>query len=178
MRALVLIAFGCAFLAFALGYFELDGEQPPLFFNIVFGLFGALSIYGGLHHLRFRFRRMLARSGGRERDGTLQLREPLTEDSATAFVVFATSYGQWLLMIEPDIYRAIDRGQTGEPIRARAAMGEDDRIYDLAVGSRAIKLQSEGLPLEGRLLRQIEAAEQRFARYEAKHGPKPSKGVT
>ncbi len=145
----------------------LADEQVPILFRVGFGLIGALSVYGGLNHLRFLFRRRIALSGGRERKGTVQLRGTLDDDSTTAFLTFTTSYGQWLLMLDPKDVEA-HKSELREGMSARATVGEDDRVYGLRLGSKDIDLQSEGTPFKGAMRIAVEKAEGWVAEQEKK----------
>lgn len=165
-RSLILIGISGAFFAFALGYIPMD-EQPPLFINILFGLFGALGIYGGLRQLRFVFKRRSALSGGRERKGTLQLRGKVDDDSTTALLTFSTAYGQWLIPLDPAKVRGREEElRAGVP--ARATVGEDEKVYALKIGSENIVLQSESMRFDGRMRIAVEKAEGWVAAQDAK----------
>lgn len=142
-------------------------EQAPIWFRVVFGLIGALSVYGGINHLRFLFRRRSALSGGRERKGTVQLRGKLDDHSTTALLTFTTSYGQWLLMLDPKDVEA-HKVELRKGMSARATVGEDDRVYGLRLDGKDIDLQSEGTPFKGVMRIAIEKAENWVAEQEVK----------
>ncbi|KLI62979.1 hypothetical protein [Aurantiacibacter marinus] len=165
-RTLILIAIGAAFAAFALGFVSL-GEQPPIFLRIMFGLLGTLAMYGGLHHLRFLFRRRNALAGGRDRKGTLQLRGKLDDESGTALAIFSTSYGEWVLMLDPGKIRARET-EFREGVPARATVDEDDRIYALRIGSESFVLQSESIAFDGKMRLAIEKSESWMAERDKK----------
>lgn len=165
-RTLILIAIGAAFVAFAAGFVSFD-KEAPIAFRIAFGLMGLLAIYGGLRHLRFLFKRRSALSGGRERKGTLQLRGKLDDESSTALATFSTSYGQWVVMLDPDKIRARE-SEFREGISARATVGEDERVYALKIGTEDLVLQSESMAFEGNTRLAIEKAEGWVAAQEAK----------
>lgn len=161
MRAILGILIGLGFIAFAVGMIPLEDDPPPLFFNVVFGVMGAIAVLASIAHLRLRIKRRFAYANGREKRGTARLHGSLGSDAATATIVFATSFQEWVMSVDAG---TLGKNREGlhEGLRATAYFGDDERIYGLDIEGKRIMPISAGVPLDREMKDRLEKIERRF----------------
>ncbi|MBX7527659.1 hypothetical protein [Qipengyuania vesicularis] len=159
MRAILAIAVGCGMIAGGLRLFP-DTDDMPTAISIILCLFGAVVVLAGINHGWLRIQRRRAYAGGRERRGTVRFFRPVGMDDDTSYLIFATSYGEWLLTVDSSSIRKVGDG-LAEGLPARAYMGADDRIYGLDIGKVRTLPISAGIPFEGKLRERVERIEER-----------------
>lgn len=166
MRAILAIAVGCGLIAAGLRLFP-DTEDMPTFMAVILCLFGALAILAGINHGWLRIQRRRAYAGGRERRGTVRFFRPVGMEDDTSYLIFATSYGEWLLTVDSSSIRKVRDG-LAEGLPALAYMGTDDRIYGLDIGKVRTLPISAGIPFEGKLRERVERIEERRREFGAR----------
>ena len=166
MRAILAIAVGCGLIAAGLRLFP-DTEDMPTFMAVILCLFGALAILAGINHGWLRIQRRRAYAGGRERRGTVRFFRPVGMEDDISYLIFATSYGEWLLTVDSSSIRKVRDG-LAEGLPALAYMGTDDRIYGLDIGKVRTLPISAGIPFEGKLRERVERIEERRREFGAR----------
>jgi hypothetical protein len=159
MRSILAIVVGVGLIAAGLRRLP-DLENMPIFMSVIFVLFGAVLIYAGAYHGWIRFQRRRAYAGGREKRGTVRLQKFSGEDDMIAYLIFATSYAEWLMSVDSSSIRKVREG-LAEGLPARAYLGDDDRIYGLDIGEIKALPISVGEPYEGKLRERIEWVERK-----------------
>lgn len=173
MIGFLTIVIGLAMIAAGLGMFP-DLEEIPTFLGVIFVLFGAILVWAGIYNIWLGVQRRRAYAGGRERKGTARLFHTPTRDDGSVYVMFATSYGEWLVSVSTSGIEHLldDLGREGVP--AKAYMGTNDKLYGLDIAGVRTKTISAGDPFEGKFRERIERAQALAQKYNRLGGERDS----
>ena len=158
MIGLVTIVIGLAMIAAGLGMFP-DLEEIPTILGVIFVLFGAILVWAGIYNIWLGIQRRRAYAGGRERKGTARLFHTPTGDDGSVYVLFATSYAEWMVSVSTSGIEHLLDDLGGEGVPAKAYMGTNDKLYGLDIAGVRTKAISAGDPFEGKFRERIERAQ-------------------